>query len=306
MGSSTENSAFFPTHNPWDLDRVPGGSSGGSAAATAAGECLVRARLRHRRLDPPAGGALRRRRRQADLRPRQPLRPRRLRQLARPDRPVHAAACETPRSSSTRSAGHDPRDSTSAPVEVPDFTAGLTGDLRGLRIGVPQGVPAGQPRPAGARRLPRRRRSRSRASAPRSTSTSRCPARRRALAVYYVIAPSEASANLARYDGVKYGYSYQDGEHDVGEHGADAPARLRRRGQAPHHARHLRALRRLLRRLLPQGPEGAHPDPPRVRRRLREATTRSSTPVTPTPPSASARRWTTRCRCTSATSSRCR
>ena len=73
MGSSTENSAFFTTHNPWDLTRVPGGSSGGSAAAVAAGEAFVRARLRHRRQHPPAGGVLRRRRPEADLRARLPL-----------------------------------------------------------------------------------------------------------------------------------------------------------------------------------------------------------------------------------------
>ncbi len=209
MGSSTENSAFFPTHNPWDLGRVPGGSSGGSAAATAAGECLFA-------LGSDTGGSIRQ---PASLCGVVGVKPTYGR-VSRFGLIAFASSLDQigPFGRSVRDAalvlnaicGPDARDSTSAPLPVPDFTAGLTGDLRGLRVGVPREYLPTDLDPAVRAVISDAIRKVAALGAEVDFEVS-LPSTEAALAVYYVIAPSEASANLARYDGVKYGYSYQEG-----------------------------------------------------------------------------------------------
>ncbi len=119
MGSSTENSAYKPTRNPWDADARAGRLLGGSAAAVAAALVHREPRHRHRRLDPPAGRVLRRRRAEAHVRPRLALRRHRVRVLARPGRARSRARSRTPPRCSRSIAGHDPRDATSLAAAVP-------------------------------------------------------------------------------------------------------------------------------------------------------------------------------------------
>jgi aspartyl-tRNA(Asn)/glutamyl-tRNA(Gln) amidotransferase subunit A len=210
MGSSTENSAFFPTRNPWDLDRVPGGSSGGSAAAVAACEAPYA-------LGSDTGGSIRQ---PAALSGVVGIKPTYGR-VSRYGLVAFASSLDQigPFTRSVRDtaivlnaiSGHDPCDSTSAPVDVPDFTSTLEHGVQGLRIGVPREyVPETLERgvrdafDASLRVLEKQ-------GAEIDTDLA-LPSTEAALAVYYIIAPSEASANLARYDGVKYGYSFQQGE----------------------------------------------------------------------------------------------
>jgi len=208
MGSSTENSAFFTTHNPWDLSRVPGGSSGGSAAAVAAGECLGA-------LGTDTGGSVRQ---PASLCGVVGLKPTygrvsryglvafasSLDQVGALTKDVTDAAillgCI---------AGHDPRDSTSMDAPVPDYVAFLTGDIEGMRIGVPREyfVEGMQPEVEAAVRaavdvL---------AELGAAVQEVSLPHTDYALPVYYLIAPAEASANLARYDSVRYGLRVDSG-----------------------------------------------------------------------------------------------
>ena len=209
MGSSTENSAFGPTHNPWDLGRVPGGSSGGSAAAVAAGEALLA-------FGSDTGGSIRQPAALCGIVGVKPTYGRvsrfglvafasSLDQIGPFTHDVEDAALAL-----NAICGHDPRDSTSAPVETPDFTADLRHGVEGLRVGVPreyfvEGMTTGvrESVTAAIRQFE--------ALGATVDWEVSLPTTGAALAVYYVIAPSEASANLARYDGVKYGYAFQEG-----------------------------------------------------------------------------------------------
>jgi aspartyl-tRNA(Asn)/glutamyl-tRNA(Gln) amidotransferase subunit A len=207
MGSSTENSAFFPTRNPWDLERVPGGSSGGSAAAVAADECLFA-------LGSDTGGSIRQPAALCGIVGLKPTYGR----VSRYGLVAFASSLDQigPLTKDVTDcalvmqviAGHDPADSTSANVPVPDYRAALTGDIRGLRVGVPKEyfVAGMQPEVEACVREAIAQLGRLGAEIEEIS----LPHTDYALATYYIIAPAEASSNLARYDGVKYGYSALD------------------------------------------------------------------------------------------------
>jgi aspartyl-tRNA(Asn)/glutamyl-tRNA(Gln) amidotransferase subunit A len=207
MGSSTEHSAFFPTHNPWDLTRAPGGSSGGSAAAVAAGMAMGA-------LGSDTGGSIRQ---PASLTNTVGLKPTYGR-VSRFGLVAFASSLDQigPFARSARdaalilqaTAGHDPNDSTSSPMPVPNYLEDLTGDIKGMRIGIPQEywVEGTQ---AGVVKAVRADIERLRELGAEIIDVS-LPHTRYGIAAYYIIAPAEASANLARYDGVKYGYSYRE------------------------------------------------------------------------------------------------
>jgi aspartyl-tRNA(Asn)/glutamyl-tRNA(Gln) amidotransferase subunit A len=208
MGSSTKNSAFFTTRNPWDTSRVPGGSSGGSAVAVAAGEAVCS-------LGSDTGGSIRQPAGFCSVVGMKPTYGRvsrygliafasSLDQIGPFTQDVEDAALLL-----GAIAGHDPCDATSVPVPVPDYTAALKPDLRGMKLGVPKEyfVEGMQPAVADAMKAALKQFE----DLGADLEEISLPSTPYALAVYYIIAPSEASANLARYDGVKYGFSY-DGD----------------------------------------------------------------------------------------------
>jgi aspartyl-tRNA(Asn)/glutamyl-tRNA(Gln) amidotransferase subunit A len=208
MGSSTEHSAFFPTRNPWDLSRVPGGSSGGSAVGVAADEAFYA-------LGSDTGGSIRQPAGFCSVVGLKPTYGRvsrfglvafasSLDQIGPLTKDVTDCALVM-----NAISGHDPRDSTSLPHPVPDYTQSLVRDLKGLRLGVPQEyfVAGMQPGVKNAMDAALAKLEQLGAEIDRDVSLPHTPY---ALAVYYIIAPSEASANLARYDGVKYGFSAKE------------------------------------------------------------------------------------------------
>ncbi len=202
MGSSTENSGYVTTHNPWKLDRVPGGSSGGSAAAVAAHMALGA-------LGTDTGGSVRQPAAFCGISAIKPSYGRvsrygliafasSLDQIGTFARTVEDLALLL-----GAIAGHDPRDSTSMNVPVPDYCAALTGDISGLRVGVPREyfIEGIQPDVEHAIRAAVEQL----AALGADVREISLPHTEYALPVYYLIAPSEASANLARFDGVRYG-----------------------------------------------------------------------------------------------------
>ena len=203
MGSSTENSAFFPTRNPWDLARVPGGSSGGSGAATAADEVLGA-------LGTDTGGSVRLPGSFCGVVGLKPSYGR----VSRYGLVAFASSLDVVGILAKdvadaaillqAIAGQDERDSTTPAVAVPDFTAALTADIRGLRVGIPREYFGAGIQP-GVERAVRQAIAKLQELGALVEETS-LPHTRYAVAAYYIIAPAEASANLARYDGVKYGF----------------------------------------------------------------------------------------------------
>lgn len=203
MGATTESSYFFPTHNPWDLNRVPGGSSGGPAAAVAAGEAVFA-------LGSDTGGSIRQPAAFCGivgLKPTNGL-------VSRNGVVPFASSLDTvgPLTKDVRDcalvlnaiSGHDPLDSVSVPMEIPDYTNFLTGEIKGKKIGLikemtDEGLDEGiaQVFKNAVNKLEELGAVVEECSLPTAAS---------AIPVYHIIACAEASSNLARFDGVRYGY----------------------------------------------------------------------------------------------------
>ena len=203
MGSSTENSALKSTCNPWDLSRVPGGSSGGSAAAVAADEAFGA-------LGSDTGGSVRQPAALCGVVGLKPTYGRvsrfglvafasSLDQIGPVTKTVRDAALIL-----NSIAGHDPQDSTSLNAPVPDYVASLGNDLRGIRLGLPKEYMIDGIDPQVRAAIDAAVKQLNFLGA--EIVEVSLPSTDYAVAVYYIIATAEASANLARFDGVRYGY----------------------------------------------------------------------------------------------------
>jgi aspartyl-tRNA(Asn)/glutamyl-tRNA(Gln) amidotransferase subunit A len=211
MGSSTENSAMGPSRNPWDVSRTPGGSSGGSAAAVAAGAAPAA-------LGSDTGGSIRQPAALCGLIGLKPTYGR----VSRYGLLAFASSLDQigPLTWTARDAalvlgaiaGHDSRDATSSTEVVPDFAASLTGDVRGLRIGVPRAfLASGIEASVRAAFDEALQVWRARGAAVVDVDL---PHAAHGIPIYYLIATAEASSNLARYDGVRYGHRAALGKDD--------------------------------------------------------------------------------------------
>lgn len=204
MGSSTENSSFQLTHNPWDLTRIPGGSSGGSAAAVAADMCLGA-------LGSDTGGSIRQPASHCGVVGLKPTYGR----VSRFGLVAFASSLDQigPLAKNVNDcallmntiSGYDANDSTSVPREVPDYTLSFKEDLTGITVGIPEEYNTSKGLDPGVLSSIKN------AVKVIETMGAKCieislPHTQYVVAVYYVIAPSEASSNLARYDGVRYGF----------------------------------------------------------------------------------------------------
>ncbi len=213
MGSTTEHSAYQVTRNPWNTDCIPGGSSGGSAAAVAADMCLAS-------LGSDTGGSIRQPASHCGVVGLKPTYGRvsrfglvafasSLDQIG----PLGKTVADSARILQAI-AGHDPADSTSAPQPVPDYSAALGRSVKGLKIGIPEAhfsAPGLDPEVAAAvmKAIDTLK------ALGAETVPVALPHTKYGVAAYYVIAPSEASSNLARYDGVKYGLRSVEADDDL-------------------------------------------------------------------------------------------
>ena len=210
MGSSTEHSAFFPTRNPWDTDRVPGGSSGGSACAVAVGSAPVS-------LGSDTGGSIRQPASFCGVIGIKPTYGR----VSRYGLVAFASSLDQIGVFGRRTedvalsleviSGHDPKDSTSMPEPVPNWSEEIKKDVKGLKIGLPKEFfefdlqkEVKETFDEFVKKLE---------SAGCEVVEVSLPHVKYAIPAYYIVAPSEASSNLARYDGVRYGYRAKDYEN---------------------------------------------------------------------------------------------